>query len=125
MKDTENIEKLAELEHQQWMYWSEAVAKKLPQSAQSAHIIKGWMENWKPYAELSDEVKEFDRVWARKVIPIIEDALRLQREEFLKKIDAIIPDVLPLQAPRGYTTESVIKAIKELKKELKQQIRGE
>jgi len=32
-----------------------------------------WKELWKPYAELTEEEKEQDRVWARKVINLIKE----------------------------------------------------
>jgi hypothetical protein len=57
------LEDLAELEHEQWMAWSRAVADKV-----SPEQRKKWAKNWKPYSQLSDEEKELDRVWARKTL---------------------------------------------------------
>jgi hypothetical protein len=61
--DSELIETLAELEHEQWMHWSRAVA-----AAVSCATREQWARSWVSYAELPEDVKEADRVWARKVI---------------------------------------------------------
>jgi hypothetical protein len=37
----------------------------------SPAIREKWSRAWVPYADLSDEVKEADRVWARKVIALL------------------------------------------------------
>ena len=76
-----NIEKLAELEHQQWEYWSKNIAGELEkvysllqtnkvEDAKRILIrkIRRWrLHYWKPYSELAEEAKEMDRVWARKL----------------------------------------------------------
>jgi hypothetical protein len=59
----ELLERLAELEHEQWVAWSRAVAAEV-----SAERRRRWQECWVPYAELPEEVKELDREWARKVL---------------------------------------------------------
>jgi hypothetical protein len=61
--DDDIIEKLAELEHEQWMYWSQAVASEV-----SPACRQRWQACWIPYADLPEEVKEQDRLWARKVL---------------------------------------------------------
>lgn len=78
-------ENLSEIEHIQWEHWSKTVAKELNEvyklltpvikddRAKEARKIIGsrldrWKKNWKPYRELTEEVKEFDREWADKVI---------------------------------------------------------
>ena len=57
------IEALAEDEHTQWCEWSKSLAK-------SEHLsperIARWKKMWIPYAELTEEQKEQDRVYARK-----------------------------------------------------------
>jgi hypothetical protein len=60
------IEALAEIEHEQWMHWSRAVAAKVPEATRSA-----WQYSWVDYHELTDGIKEVDRVWARKVIAVL------------------------------------------------------
>ena len=63
MMGQELLERLAELEHEQWVAWSRAVAAEV-----SAERRRRWQECWVPYAELPEEVKELDREWARKVL---------------------------------------------------------
>jgi len=60
------IEALAEIEHEQWMYWSQAVAPKV-----LTGIVDNWRNSWVDYAELTEELKEADRVWARKVVMLL------------------------------------------------------
>lgn len=65
--DEDVIEKLAALEHEQWIKWSQEVGTEV-----SAKRKARWSKYWVPYAELTEEVKEHDRVWARKVAKIIK-----------------------------------------------------
>jgi hypothetical protein len=82
----EVLEKLAELEHQQWEQWTKDLLHKF-QAAEDAtresyskiflfEVISGlerkWGSNWKPYSELDESTKEFNREWARKVLEIVE-----------------------------------------------------
>lgn len=62
------IERLAELEHQQWESWARAVAPEVSKLRRER-----WKEFFKPYSSLPHEVKELDREWARKVLAAIED----------------------------------------------------
>lgn len=64
----EPIEKLAELEHEQWVNWSKNIAQK---EKLSSERIDRWKKLWVPYSELSEEMKEEDRIWARKVLEIM------------------------------------------------------
>ena len=62
----ELIEDLAELEHEQWMQWATSVIGEV-----SLERAARWdKEYMKPYGELSEEAKEMDREWARKVISV-------------------------------------------------------
>lgn len=57
------LERLAELEHEQWMARSLSVAGEVcPERRQR------WQACWVPYADLTEDVKELDRIWARKVL---------------------------------------------------------
>jgi hypothetical protein len=63
----EIIEKLAELEHQQFSSWTKYFLENLTEEN---------IERWKrqintPYSELTEKEKESDRFWARKILPII------------------------------------------------------
>ena len=72
---------LSEQEHIQWEYWSKALAKELHtiralinsgENAKASHIILGrivrWKQNWKPYKNLKEEIKDYDREWADKIL---------------------------------------------------------
>ncbi len=63
MMDEPLLERLAELEHEQWMAWSQSVATEV-----SAERRRRWQALWVPYQDLPEEVKELDRLWARKVL---------------------------------------------------------
>jgi len=62
-------EKLAELEHEQWMVWSKSIA----QVSLPIEIRKRWQKCWKPYNELTEQQKDQDRVWADKVLDLVAD----------------------------------------------------
>lgn len=69
-KDKDIIEKLASLEHDQWMEWAKNILKE-------EKISKKRKDRWekecfKPYEDLSEEMKEFDRKWARKALKIVK-----------------------------------------------------
>lgn len=69
LQDTELLERLAELEHAQWIDWSRAVASEV-----SSERLNRWEQYWKPYDILDEEVKEKDRIWARLVLRTITSA---------------------------------------------------
>ncbi|MFV9676121.1 MAG: hypothetical protein ACNYVW_00460 [Methanosarcinales archaeon] len=80
--NTEQLERLAALEHEQWTVWSKNIM-------QTEHISLDrrirWDQLWRPYAELTEKEKEQDRVWARKVIAIIgEQEPKEQFRAFLR-----------------------------------------
>ena len=55
----------ANLEHEQWMKWSKHI--RANNSIPRDLLIK-WEKNWKPYSELDEKTKDYDRVWADKII---------------------------------------------------------
>jgi hypothetical protein len=61
------LERLAELEREQWVHWSKAVAHEV-----SAERRRRWETAWVPYRDLPEEVKEQDRAWARRVLGLLE-----------------------------------------------------
>ena len=64
-------ERLAELEHEQWMAWS----KHLAETEQlNPERLASWKPMWVPYAQLTEEQKEQDREWADKVLAIVANA---------------------------------------------------
>lgn len=63
------IEKLASIEHDQWMSWSKNIAstEKISKSR-----LERWNDLWIPYSQLFDVDKESDRAWAKKSLEIME-----------------------------------------------------
>ena len=57
------VERVARLEHQQWMEWSKSVADEVSPERRAR-----WEQYWVPYDRLPEDIKELDREWARKVI---------------------------------------------------------
>ena len=68
------LERLAALEHEQWIEWTHLVVGQERNNEISLHLLKKWEKNWIPYDKLPENLKEFDRVWARRVIDIIHKA---------------------------------------------------
>jgi hypothetical protein len=62
------LELLAELEHEQWVAWSKTVASEVSEERR-----RRWQAFWIPYRDLPDDVKEQDRVWARKVLALFSE----------------------------------------------------
>ena len=76
-------EKLASLEHDQWMYWATGIRDFFKHAVDSGcecrtcNLMRQKFENWEkffvPYAQLAEDVKELDNQWAEKAIRIIEN----------------------------------------------------
>ena len=85
-RETLLIEYLASLEHDLWCEWSKEIVK-------TEHIShtrsKCWESFWIPYGLLSEEIKEHDRKWARKVLKTVRD-----NEAFWRKNDVEAKRVL-------------------------------
>ena len=62
----ELVEALAEIEHAQWPHWSQAVAADVVAATRTR-----WHHSRVAYAELTEDLKEADRVWARKVVTLL------------------------------------------------------
>ena len=71
LTDEEIIESLAELEHKQWMKWADTI---MQTEKISDDRFARWASCMIPYADLSEEMKEHDRVWARKALAILRKA---------------------------------------------------
>jgi chromosome segregation ATPase len=78
------LEALAELEHEQWMAWAETL---MATEQISFERQQRWCRYMVPYAELSEDVKEHDRKWARKVLAIVEERIK-ELEESNKQLEA-------------------------------------
>ncbi len=71
------IEKLAELEHIQWQHYAKV--------RNPEHLLVDV-----PYSELTEEQKEQDRVWVRKVLELSELAIVDREAELPKRPEKII-----------------------------------
>lgn len=69
LRENSLLEKLAELEHKQWIRWSVEIAHN---ENISQKRMDRWFECWKDYKYLPEKVKNHDRKWARKAISLIE-----------------------------------------------------
>jgi len=77
-------EKLAELEHEQWIYW----AKNILETENISKERKGrWQRYFCNYKDLPESVKDQDRIWADKVLEIIQEYSIVERGD--KKMDKI------------------------------------
>ncbi len=69
MTNQEEIrEALAELEHEQWVKWSQSIVEV---ETLSPDRLARWEKLWIPYANLTEEQKDQDRVWADKSIELL------------------------------------------------------
>lgn len=77
------LEVVSDLEHQQWMYWSQYVADnhELPKQ-----LTDKWSKNWKKYEELTEKEKEKDRKWARKALKPIKAKIRNRIDEIEEQL---------------------------------------
>ena len=71
------LEKLATLEHEQWIAWSKSIVR---EEQISLERYNRWVELWVPYEDLTEEQKEQDRVWARKVLEVILKEIEVERK---------------------------------------------
>ena len=90
--DEDILEKLADIEHKQWCEWSISISKEIfplvnmldkfeddltDDEKSTISQIKDKLARWDnlnvDYSELSEDEKEKDRVYARKVLLLIED----------------------------------------------------
>ena len=67
------VERLAALEHEQWMQWAQTIMGKEPIGEERRRRWAGYMV---PYADLTEEAKEQDRKWARRVVGEIVEVLK-------------------------------------------------
>jgi len=73
------IEKLAAVEHEQWKEWATDLMEKEPGISEKR--TERWRTYMGGYESLPNEVKELDREYARKVLDIFKDYLRLRIKE--------------------------------------------
>ncbi|MEO0604980.1 MAG: hypothetical protein AAF211_26350 [Myxococcota bacterium] len=61
------LERVARVEHEQWMAWSKSVADEVSPERRAR-----WQKLWVPYEDLPEDMKELDRRWARRVLAEVE-----------------------------------------------------
>ena len=76
--NSELLEELAGLEHEQWVFWTKELAQKHANNKSWKPQIEKWKKYWVSSQELPEEIQEADRIWARKVINILISHLREQ-----------------------------------------------
>lgn len=62
------LEKLADIEHEQWIEWSQDISKK---EKLSDERMERWQSFWIPYSQLDEKVKDSDRKYANKIIEML------------------------------------------------------
>jgi hypothetical protein len=95
-------EQLAELEHEQWVKWSQNLnnVEKL-----SPERIERWQKLWIPYSKLTEAEKDQDREWADKVLNLLHSHTK-EVVELVKKmrVQPIVGGVLgPQDYDRGFS----------------------
>jgi len=63
------VEALAALEHNQWMSWAKSI---INSEDITPERVERWRDLFVPYDQLTDDMKELDRQWARKVVDIVK-----------------------------------------------------
>ena len=63
------LEELAEIEHDQWWKWAKTLMEK---EKLSKERMERWQKDMVPCKDLPEEVKEYDRKWARKVLSTLK-----------------------------------------------------
>ena len=88
------LERLAELSHERWACWTGCMHDKIYAHGDEDEWYDRWLHRYRtPYAQLSEEEKESDRVEARKVLALlkqVDEAARLKRVPAEEYVDAII-----------------------------------
>lgn len=60
------VEDIARIEHEQWVHWSKSMAPEVPPATREK-----WQKSRVDYDQLNDDIKEADRIWARKVVSLL------------------------------------------------------
>lgn len=74
MNKKEIIEMLAEVEHNQWLVWSQSLAER---NLVGRETMDKWLPLWVAYKDLSELQKEKDRAFARVVYKVIRPYLNI------------------------------------------------
>jgi len=119
--DGENMKKdlreeLSDLEHKQWMEWAKSILKSEDISEDRA---KRWKEEcFKPYDKLSEEMKDFDREWADKVLKIVEKHNKTEKKAHYEPVGG--DDVAKFEKEQPLYSDKGLEKFKSIKEFLKQ-----
>lgn len=75
------LEKFAELEHDQWIEWAKNLIKN---EKLSPERVKRWKKLFVAYDKLKKKDKEDDRIWARKVIKVSDELDELYAAQMIE-----------------------------------------
>jgi hypothetical protein len=70
MADQDLIERLAELEHQQWIHWAQSLVAE--ESGLATERVARWRSSFVAYADLPEHLKDLDRTWARRALALMK-----------------------------------------------------
>ena len=85
-KSPELREKIAELEHEQWIVWSKSISQS---EVINPDRLKRWKRLWAlPYHHLTEAEKDQDREWADKSLALIPDTTELKRQIDIRRDNA-------------------------------------
>lgn len=98
-------EALAELEHDKWVEWSKAIAEK---EQVSPERLERWKGCWVPYAELSEEKKEIDRMYADRVLQILSNPPQpKETPAVIEKVEGVVV----VSSKEGGTLEQAVEIL--------------
>ena len=92
MTVTELLNKLAEVEHNQWIEWSQSVAGEVSEERRNR-----WAKLWVPYDELPESEKDKDRVYAMRSMQYIQQFV----DSFLTQIEAATNEAVKKQVKKN------------------------
>jgi hypothetical protein len=71
------VEAVAKVEHEQWMHYSKDISEQIMHAEALDELRQSikdkWAPNWTDYSRLSEEEKEKDRIWARRVLKVVKE----------------------------------------------------
>lgn len=131
----EFIEKGADLEHDRWSRWQKYIMlvcfREIETSGKNMvlEMPKKQWDNWHRqimtlYADLSEREKESDRKETRNYLPLLEEALKDQREDILNEIVKWLEE-LKLEKEVFYAKPSVQKNISRLENKITNLIKSD
>ncbi len=100
------LETLSSIEHDQWIEWSKAVADEVDPERKAR-----WEKLWVPYAELTEESKDQDRDYARKVLAAVGDVAPAGTDRIEPPTPGATPEELAEAAFNSRACKALIKGI--------------